>query len=268
MILTVDRLAFGYPGHPVGQDASFELSPGEVFCLLGANGSGKTTLFKTVLGLLPAQGGIVFLNGQDITRWSRRRLAQAMGYVPQAHLAYFPFSVLETVLMGRTARMRLFATPSRADVAAAEHALQTLNIAHLRDAIYTRISGGERQLTLIARALAQEPQMLVMDEPTASLDFGNQMLVIEQIRMLAARGMGIILSTHDPDHAFLCAQRVAMLQDGKFVRLGAPADVITAESLKLLYGVDVSVIALSGRAQPVHVCVPNLGNRQQATGES
>lgn len=258
MKLSVDRLAFGYPSKPVGMEACFSLGAGEVLCLLGPNGSGKTTLFKTLLGLLPPQAGAVYLDDEDIKGWSRRRLAQAIGYVPQAHTAYFPFSVLETVLMGRTAHLRLFGTPSRHDVAIADRALATLNIAHLRDAIYTRISGGERQLTLIARALAQEPRILVMDEPTASLDFGNQMLVLDQVRGLAERGIGVVLSTHDPDHAFLCAQRVALLHKGKLIRLGAPPEVITAESLRLIYGVDVEVVALPGARKTAHVCVPRL----------
>lgn len=258
MRLSADRLAFGYPSKPVGKEASFSLDPGEVLCLLGPNGSGKTTLFKTLLGLLPAQAGAVYLDDQDIKGWSRRRLARAVGYVPQAHTAYFPFSVLETVLMGRTAHLRLFATPSPHDVAIADQALATLNIAHLREAIYTRISGGERQLALIARALAQEPRILIMDEPTASLDFGNQMLVLDQVRRLAERGIGIILSTHDPDHAFLCARRVAMLHQGRVIRLGAPPEVITAESLRLIYGVDVEVVTLPTAPKAAHVCVPRL----------
>lgn len=262
MRLAVESLAFGYPAKPVGRDASFSLERGEVLCLLGPNGSGKTTLFKTMLGLLRPQGGAVRLDGESIVGWPRRRVARIMGYVPQAHTAYFPFSVLETVLMGRTAHIGLFATPSKRDVAIAEGMLETLNISHLRDAIYTRISGGERQLTLIARALAQEPDILVMDEPTASLDFGNQMLVLDQIKRLADTGISIILSTHDPDHAFLCANRVAMLHDGKLVRLGVPDEVITPASLKLLYGIDVNVVELPGGTRyggrPVHVCVPAI----------
>ncbi len=268
MKLSVDGLAFGYPAKPVGKDASFSLGAGEVLCLLGPNGSGKTTLFKTLLGLLPAQAGAVYLDDQDIRGWSRRRLARAVGYVPQAHTAYFPFSVLETVLMGRTAHLGLFATPSPHDIAIADQALATLNIAHLREAIYTRISGGERQLTLIARALAQEPRILIMDEPTASLDFGNQMLVLDQVRRLAERGIGIILSTHDPDHAFLCARRVAMLHQGKVISLGAPAEVITAESLRLIYGVEVDVVTLPAAARVAHVCVPKLTAPAQRQTES
>ena len=263
MRLAVQGLGFGYPSKAVGRNASFALEAGEVLCLLGPNGSGKTTLFKTILGLLPPQGGTVSLAEQDIASWSHRQIAQVMGYVPQAHVAYFPFTGIETVLMGRTAHMNLFASPSRHDLAVAEQALATLGISHPRDVIYTRTSGGERQLALIARALAQEPRILVMDEPTASLDFGNQMLVLDQIRTLAKTGIGIILSTHDPDHAFLCANRVAMLHEGTLVRLGSPDETITSESLKLLYGIDVNVIEVSSHAGSsggaVHVCVPTLG---------
>lgn len=266
MRLAVQGLGFGYPSKAVGRNASFALEAGEVLCLLGPNGSGKTTLFKTILGLLPPQGGTVSLAEQDIASWSHRQIAQVMGYVPQAHVAYFPFTVIETVLMGRTAHMNLFASPSRHDLAVAEQALATLGISHLRDVIYTRTSGGERQLALIARALAQEPRILVMDEPTASLDFGNQMLVLDQIRTLAKTGIGIILSTHDPDHAFLCANRVAMLHEGTLVRLGSPDETITSESLKLLYGIDVNVLEVSAHAGSsggaVHVCVPTLGAHQ------
>jgi len=260
MRLAVDKLAFGYPGKPVGDDVSFAVESGEVLCLLGPNGSGKTTLFKTLLGLLAPRAGHVRLDGDDTAHWSRRRVAQQLGYVPQAHTAYFPFTVLDTVVMGRTPHLGLFAAPSNTDVAVAERTLAALNIAHLRDAIYTRISGGERQLVLIARALAQEPRMLVMDEPTASLDFGNQTLVLDQIQRLAASGIGIVLSTHDPDQAFRCADRVALLHRGKLVRVGTPVEAITAETMKLLYGVDVEVMELpraGSAATSVYVCVPS-----------
>lgn len=265
MKLSIEELGFGYPSKAVGRNASFALNAGEVLCLLGPNGSGKTTLFKTILGLLPPQGGSVNIAEENIAHWSHRQIAQVMGYVPQAHAAYFPFTVIEAVLMGRTAHMGLFASPSKDDLSIAEQALATLGISHLRDVVYTRTSGGERQLALIARALAQEPKILVMDEPTASLDFGNQMLVLDQIGALATTGIGIILSTHDPDHAFLCANRVAMLHQGSLVRLGAPNETITSESLKLLYGIDVDVLQVNSSVESsqgsVHVCVPTLGTR-------
>jgi len=268
MRLSVENLAFGYPGRLIGQHANFVIDAGAVLCLLGPNGSGKTTLFRTLLGLLPAKNGAVRLDGEDIAGWSRAAIARVMGYVPQAHAAYFPFTVIETVLMGRTARMRMFATPSHTDVEIAERMLELLRIAHLRDAIYTRISGGERQLTLIARALAQEPRILVMDEPTASLDFGNQMLVLSHIRALSQHGIGVVLSTHDPDHAFFCADRVVLLKDGNLVRVGTPEEVITADSLHELYGVEVEVMertAHDGYGR-VRVCVPLRADASGAGG--
>jgi iron complex transport system ATP-binding protein len=258
MRLEVDRLAFGYPGTPVGRDVSFGLQGGEVLCLLGPNGSGKTTLFKTVLRLLEPWGGTVTVDGESIRRWSRRRLAQSFGYVPQAQAALFPFTLLEVVLMGRTAHVGLFATPSRRDREIAEECLAALEIGHLGTRVYTEVSGGERQLALVARALAQESRILVMDEPTASLDFGNQVRVLTAIQALARRGIAVVLSTHDPDHAFLCAHRVALLHRGQLVRLGTPAAVVTPECLREIYGVDVDVLALPDDPGGRRVCVPRL----------
>src|SRR5690606_18133349 len=137
--------------------------------------------------------------------------------------------VREVVLMGRTAHLGLFSAPAARDRSAAMDALHRMGIAHLADAIYTQISRGERQLALIARALAQDARMVIMDEPTANLDFGNRVRVLERVRALAAEGIGVLLSTHDPDHAFLCADRVAMLRDGRLQDCGVPEDVMTAE---------------------------------------
>ncbi len=260
MRLDVRDLAFGYAGKEVGREVSFSLAGGEVLCLLGPNGGGKTTLFKTILRLLAPHGGRVDVDGEAVAGWSRPRLARVFGYVPQAQLGVFPFTVAEIVLMGRTAHIGPFATPSRGDRAVAEEMLAALGVAHLAARPYTEISGGERQLTLIARALAQRPAILVMDEPTASLDFGNQVRVLAEIEQLARRGIAVMLSTHDPDHAFLCAHRVALLHRGRLARLGAPDQVITRESLREVYGVDVTVTELTGPdGRVARVCVPTLG---------
>ncbi|MGE0558785.1 MAG: ABC transporter ATP-binding protein [Burkholderiales bacterium] len=261
--LVARDLSFGYPGRRIGSGVTLELAAGEVLCLLGPNGSGKTTLFKTLLGLLPPQGGSVLVNGEDSRTLSRDAVARQVSYVPQAHGAFFPFSVRDIVLMGRVAHMGLFAAPSARDHAAALDAIRRMGIAHLADAAYTQISGGERQLTLIARALAQDARMVVMDEPTANLDFGNQVRVLERIRALADEGIGVLLSTHDPDHAFLCADQVVMLHDGHLMASGAPDAVMTAENLRRLYGVDVAVTAValtSGGTR--NVCLP-LGMRSE-----
>ena len=183
---------------------------GEVVCLLGPNGSGKTTLFKTLLGLLARLAGSVSIAGRPIESWPRQQLARHMAYVPQAHSAVFPYHVLDMVLMGRTAHLGMFSAPSEADREQALAALQLLGIEHLANREYTRISGGQRQLALIARALAQDAPAIVMDEPTASLDFGNQALVLTEVKRLAQRGLGIVLcrpmipTTRSPSAAVSC----------------------------------------------------------------
>jgi iron complex transport system ATP-binding protein len=254
--LEARALAFGHPGRTLARGLSFTLAAGEVLAVLGPNGGGKTTLFRTLLGLIPQHGGDIVLDGHALQAWDRRRLARTLGYVPQQHAGYFNFTVREAVLMGRTAHIGLFATPAAADHEAAAAAIDALGIGPLADRIYTRISGGERQLALIARALAQGPQLLVMDEPTASLDFGNQTLVLRRIRELAKRGIGVLFSTHDPDQAFACADRVLLLRDG-MLALGTPEETISAEALERLYGVRVDVVSLPAPLNG-RVCVPRL----------
>lgn len=256
--LAAERLAFGYRGHPVGSGVDLAIASGEIVCLLGPNGCGKTTLFKTLLGLLPAQGGRVLLDGVPIRRMARADIARRVAYVPQAHDAVFPFTVHDMVLMGRTAHRRMFAVPGDADRRRAGEALAQLGIADLAARDYTRISGGQRQLVLVARALAQDASMVIMDEPTASLDFGNQAQVLERVVQLADSGLGIIISTHDPDHAFAFASRVLVLHEGAVIADGPPVDILTSERLELIYGVGVEIERLeNGR----RVCVPRLAAR-------
>lgn len=257
MRLETKRLDFGYRDKRVGSGVSLWLEAGEVLCLLGPNGSGKTTLFKTLLGLLPAQGGAVLVDDVDLRSRAREEVARLVSYVPQAHAAFFPFTVEEVVLMGRTAHLGVFSSPSRRDREVALAAIARMQIGHLADSVYTRISGGERQLTLIARALAQDARIIVMDEPTANLDFGNQVRVLQHIQALAHSGIGVLLSTHDPDHAFICAHRVAMLHDGHLARLGEPGATITPESLREIYGVEVAVVRVPvGDGAERRVCIP------------
>jgi len=255
VILEVKSLAFGFPGRTIGRDVGFALREGEVMCVLGPNGGGKTTLFRTVLGLLTRHSGEVSLRGDPIESLSRGEIARRAGYVPQGHAAYFAYTVREMVLMGRTAHLGAFATPGKRDHEVADRALEALGIAPLANKPVTEVSGGERQLAIVARALAQEPALLVMDEPTASLDFGNQVKVLERISALAATGMAILFSSHDPDHAFLGAQKALLLGEGRALEHGRPVEVIRPDSLQRLYGVAVQVVQLdAGR----HVCLPSI----------
>jgi iron complex transport system ATP-binding protein len=255
-MLSTRGLGFGYGAKAVGRDVSLEVCPREVLCLLGPNGSGKTTLFKTMLGLLPAQAGEVRLDGTPLGELPRPDIARRVAYVPQAHAAHFPFTVADMVVMGRTAHLGLFASPTEADRAKARAALARLGIAGLAEAEYTRISGGQRQLALIARALAQEAPAIVMDEPTASLDFGNQVIVLAEIKRLAAQGLAVVLSTHDPDHAFSVGHRVALLDAGRLVAQGTPHEVLTPQRLESVYGVSVTIERLSAGQT---VCAPDYG---------
>lgn len=254
-MLEVRELAFGFPGRSVGREVSFSLAQGEVLCVLGPNGGGKTTLFRTVLGLLPPRGGDVVLGDAPLGSLSREQVARLAGYVPQGHSAYFAFTLLEFVTMGRTARRGAFAAPGARDLQVSERALESLGISHLADRRITEVSGGERQLALLARALAQEPRLLVMDEPTASLDFGNQVRVLERISALAATGISVLFSSHDPDHALLAAHRALLLGDGRALEIGVPTEVIRPDTLQRLYGVSVQVVAIEGGR---HACLPTL----------
>ena len=255
-MLAAHGLGFGYGAKAVGRDVDLEVRPGEVLCLLGPNGSGKTTLFKTMLGLLAPQAGEVRLDGVPMAHLTRPEIARRVAYVPQAHAAHFPFSVIDMVVMGRTAHLGLFAAPTREDKRKAQEALAALGIGALAQNEYTRISGGQRQLALVARALAQDAPAIVMDEPTASLDFGNQVVVLAEVKRLAEKGLAVLLSTHDPDHAFSVGNRVALLDGGRLIAQGAPADVLTPERLRAVYGVSVVVERLS---QGQTVCAPDYG---------
>ncbi len=254
-MLAVDSLDFGFPGRTVGRDVSFTLEAGDVLCVLGPNGGGKTTLFRTLLGLLEPHAGSIQLGSSPLKTLSRAEIAKRVGYVPQGHSAYFAYTVLEFVLMGRTAHVGVFASPGKQDYAVANRALESLGIAQLADQPVTEISGGERQLALVARALAQEPKLLVLDEPTASLDFGNQVRVLERIGALAGSGIAILFSSHDPDHAFLCARRALLLAEGRVLETGTPREVIRSDTLERMYGVTVQVLPLAGGG---HTCLPAI----------
>lgn len=254
-LLEARALDYGFPGRTIGRGVDLSLAAGEMLAVLGPNGEGKTTLFRTLLGLIPPLGGEVRLGGDALGALARDEIARRAGYVPQAHAGAFSFSVMEMVLMGRTAHLGAFASPSARDRDSAMRSLESMGIAALAEKPFNEISGGERQLALIARALAQEAKLLVMDEPTANLDFGNQVRVLECARRLARTGIAVLFSTHHPDHALLAADRAVLLKDGRVLERGKPREVIRADTLEALYGVKVDVVATAGGG----ACVPAFG---------
>jgi iron complex transport system ATP-binding protein len=253
--LAGQSLGIGYSSFVVGRGLDISLVEGEVLALLGPNGSGKTTLLKTLLGILPPLAGAVLIDGRPLASYSAFERARRIAYVPQLHVPTFGFSVETVVLMGRAAHGNLFSRPSAVDRAVTERTLERFGIAHLSERPYTMISGGERQLVLLARALAQEPRFIVLDEPTASLDFGNQGKVMREMRALAASGHGVLFTTHDPNHALRTASRAFLMRDGQRLIEGHVTEVLTQQRLEELYGTTVE--ALTDRATGATAFLPH-----------
>ena len=253
MSVLVQNLCFSYGGDPVLQGVSFRAECGELWSVLGPNGAGKSTLFRCILGLLRPSSGNISIDGTPIASLNARRLARKIAYIPQSHSPVFNFSVLDTVLMGTTARLGSFESPKQKQIREAEDALKQLGIFHLRDRGYGNISGGERQLALIARAIAQQAKILIMDEPSASLDFGNRLRVMQTVRALAREGYTVIQSTHDPDQAYRYSDKILALHGGRVLTAGVPDEVVTDPIISALYGTGVEVCSI--RDDKIRICI-------------
>ena len=251
MGITVRNLSVGYQ-KPLLTGVHFTLQKGEILCVLGRNGSGKTTLFKTLLGLLPKHAGEILIDDVPLDSQNPKHLAQKIAYIPQARKIDFAFTAFEVVLFGRTPHLPYFGFPTEKDKAIATEMMQQIGIWHLKDKAFSQMSGGEQQLTIIARALTQQPTYIVMDEPTSALDFGNQLKVLQQVKALQSQDIGIILSTHNPDHVFLCDSKVAVVKDHTIAALGSPDEVMTETLLKDLYEVEIKIINQKNRK----ICFP------------
>ena len=241
MAIDVRTLSFSYGGAPVLQNVSFSARGGEVIALLGPNGVGKSTLFRCLLGFLKPQRGEVRIDGKALSDFSRRALAREIAYIPQSYSPTFNYTVRESVLMGVTAKLGALESPTAEQQALVMRTLSQLGIAHLAERGSRKISGGERQLMLIARALVQNARVLIMDEPTANLDYGNSYHVMERVAQLGKDGYTVIFSSHDPNQAFRHATRVLALKDGSILADGPSAQVLTEPVLSTLYGIPVAV---------------------------
>ncbi|MEW6321060.1 MAG: ABC transporter ATP-binding protein [Acidobacteriota bacterium] len=241
-MLRLDDVRFGYGGTPVLRGVTAEIRAGALVGILGPNGSGKTTLLRLLAGTLAPQSGAVTLDGEPVHRLPRRGLARRLAIVPQeTHLA-FEYSVLEMVLMGRHPHLGLFQVEGPDDVALAREALAATGTAHLEDRDFGTLSGGEKQRVVIAAALAQAADILLLDEPTASLDLGYQLEIAGLLHALnGERGISLVVSTHDLNLAAALCRELILLRDGRVLAAGPTEDVLTPEHVRALYGVEADV---------------------------
>lgn len=242
MSLTIDNLSFSYGKREVLHGVSFAAQAGELLAVLGPNGVGKTTLFKCIMGLERRYTGQILADGVDLSSLAPRARAHRVAAIPQAHPLSFRYSAFDMVLMGTSHNLSPFAVPGEREREVARAAMERVRIWPLRERPFDQLSGGEQQLVFIARALSQQAKILLMDEPTSSLDYGNRLLVLGVARDLSRSGYAILLSTHDPQHALWFTDRALLLQAGRVLALGAPGEVITADRLRQLYGREIQLI--------------------------
>lgn len=247
-VVDVQDLGFAYGDAEVLHDVTMAIGPREVFAIVGPNAAGKTTLLRCVERLLTPKAGTILIDGRDLKTLSARDMSRRAASVPQSHTPAFPYTVQDIVLMGRNPHLSAAAQPGPQDVAVAQQAMDELGIRAIALRPYTQLSGGQLQLVLLARALAQEAQVLLLDEPTAHLDFRNRHVVLSTIRDLAVRlGLTVIMTVHDPNDAMQYADRVGLVSEGGLIALGTPDEVLTAENLGRLYGMPVEVLTDGNR---------------------
>ncbi|MDR3164033.1 MAG: ABC transporter ATP-binding protein [Synergistaceae bacterium] len=254
-LLEARGVSFTYEnGRRVFKDVSFSLDAGEIMSVIGPNGAGKSTLLNCLAGLLPLETGEILLNGRGQRSFSANELAQMIGYVPQNHIPVYSYSVREFVVMGRAPHIRTFASPSRRDYEIAGSAIESMQISDLEDRPYTEISGGERQKAIIARVLAQQPRIIMMDEPTSFLDYGNQTLTIRLVRRLASEGYAVVMTTHNPDHAIMLGGIVALMDNDGGFSAGSVDEIMREEILKRVYKTNLNLAYVESAGRKT--CIP------------
>jgi len=248
-MIEVRGLTFSHNGsrETVLREIDFLAREGEVTAVLGPNGSGKTTLFQCLLGIWKFQEGDVLFEGESVRHLKRVEIARRISSVPQEHEPPFPYTCFDIVLMGRTAHVGVFSSPGEKDSDLAHEAMETLGIHHLASRPYTRVSGGERQMVLVARCLAQNAPVMLLDEPSAHLDFRNQNLILAKVKQIVReRGLTVIMNLHDPNMALMFADQVLLLKQGRLIARGTPDDAITRKNLWDVYGLEVEFLTGSG----------------------
>lgn len=244
-ILEADNVSFSYgDGRLVLDDVSICIAPGEMLTLLGPNGAGKSTLLNCLVGALVPQRGQVLLADEDVSRMMPRDVAKVIAYVPQTSSPTYGYQVRNYIAMGRAPHKGMFQHPDADDFALVDEAMESLGITHLARKPYTQISGGERQLVNVCRAIVQKPKVILFDEPTSALDYGNQVKVLRLVKHLREQGYAIIMTTHNPDHPILLGGRVAILDRDGHLASGGVGKLMTEERLSDLYGIDLRVLRI------------------------
>jgi iron complex transport system ATP-binding protein len=257
-LIEIRGAAFRYGAHEIFSGVDLDIFRGELLSVFGPNGCGKSTLLRCMGGALPLEAGTVRLDKTDISGLDTAGRARRIGFLFQNHTPAFPYPVLDVVSMGRAPYLGLFGAPASKDIALAEQALDRVGVLHLKDRPYTEISGGERQLVLLARTLAQQPDVILLDEPTSHLDLKNQVTSLRAIGELAAQGVTIVMTTHDPNHALRLSGRVVMMRPGGAMVSGPVSEVVTGAALTATYGIDIAVISVPrpNGAGEIKVCSP------------
>ena len=254
LLIDAKNISFSYGNKKILNNIDFQLYQGDVLSLVGQNGCGKTTLLKTLLGIFKSDGEIKILS-KNINEYKNKELAKLISYVPQTNQIPFDYTVFEVVLMGRLAHIGLFSNYSQIDKEIALKALEKVGITNLKDNIYSKISGGERQLTFIARALTQESKIIFMDEPVTGLDYGNQLKLLKFLKELSSEGYTFVKTTHYPDHALYASNKVIMLKNGQILDVGDIDEKLTSSNIKKLYDVDVEIIS---KENGYKFCIPSI----------
>ena len=266
MRLEVKDLSFSYGDNKVLDNVSFSSSGGEAIAVLGPNGVGKSTFFKCILGFLPIGKGKIEIEGKDVSIMKGKELSKYIAYIPQSSSPVFNHTVLDSVAMGMNNQIGLFSAPGEKEREKAAAALDRLGILKLKDRGCLNISGGERQLMLIARAMVQDARIIVMDEPTSSLDYGNSYRVMETIMSLSKDGYTILFSTHDPDAAMRYSDRVIAFYKGEIIRDGKPSTVLNTDVLSTLYSINVAIRNVRVREKEYSVCIPTGHDTTDSAG--
>ncbi|HLR21938.1 MAG TPA: ABC transporter ATP-binding protein [Tissierellaceae bacterium] len=260
-MLEIRSLDCGYEDKKILKDVNITADAGDIICILGPNGSGKSTLIKTIIGLLEPYKGDILIDNHSIKNWSWKKRAKVISYIPQSFSSTFQYKCIDIVLMGRTSYLNFMSFPSKEDEEVAEKAMEILRIEHLRDKIYSQLSGGERQLVKIAQALAQESKIIVMDEPTNNLDFGNQMIMLKYLRKYSDKGITIIMATHFPEHAFLYGSKALLVKNEKVMEVNNPNKNLKEIDLERLYDVELRVVEVDSENGKNKICLPVFERR-------